>query len=307
MALRFLLRCGSGLFCGRLRTVGHRCRCRRARCRQSFAGAPGAAALLPSRRLKRGRRRPSCRSGRPRPAWPPDFDHHRFRGRLRKRGFALPCSAVTLRRARLQALIVTMSAWGCSADFDRRLSSLVTDFVIGCRATAASAPAIARRLSLRDGFQCGSTVAAGSACGCGCDLRLRLLRLWPPLHAIAERAQDRGKIFARCAGQRRHAVEHGEAAAGKRARRLRFRCRLRAKPAPGGSDRPAAPDIDAHRALAADPIAGGAVKRRIDLAIDRDRGAAAAGEMQQFVEAFALRTFMRRAPKAARRARAARA
>ncbi len=48
-------------------------------------------------------------------------------------------------------------------------------------------------------------------------------------------------------------------------------------------------DVDAHGALAADPIAGRAIKARIDLAIDRNRSAAAAGKMQQIVEPLGLR------------------
>ena len=127
------------------------------------------------------------------------------------------------------------------------------------------------------------------------DLR-RLRGFWPPLHAVAERTQDRRKVFARGAGQRRHAVDDGKAAAGNRARRLRSRSTF--APRQRGADQigQALQNIDAHRALAADPIAGGAVERRVDLAIDRDRGAAGAGEMQQIVEAFGLRSVMRQRP-----------
>ena len=55
------------------------------------------------------------------------------------------------------------------------------------------------------------------------DRGSRLGRLRPPLHAIAERPQDRGEILARGAGQRRHGVDHREAAAGDRAGRLHAR------------------------------------------------------------------------------------
>ena len=87
----------------------------------------------------------------------------------------------------------------------------------------------------RPPFSAATACGAGAAGGeLGFGLRLR-----PPLHAIAERAQDRRKILARRADQRGHAVDDGEAAARKRARRLSARQRLRAKPAPGGSDRQA--------------------------------------------------------------------
>src|SRR6202007_1300859 len=49
----------------------------------------------------------------------------------------------------------------------------------------------------------------------------RLRGLGPPLHAVAQRAQDRGKILPRSPGQRRHGVDDHEPAAGDRARRLR--------------------------------------------------------------------------------------
>ena len=49
----------------------------------------------------------------------------------------------------------------------------------------------------------------------------RLRRLRTPVHAIAERAQDRGEVFARGAGQRGHRAGDGEAAAIERAVGLR--------------------------------------------------------------------------------------
>ena len=82
-------------------------------------------------------------------------------------------------------------------------------------------------------------VAAGSA---DCRRRFRLRRFRPLLHAIAERAQDRGEVLARRAGERRHRAGHGEAAAVERAGRLRAGRRRRARPAPAGSDRRAAPE-----------------------------------------------------------------
>ena len=48
------------------------------------------------------------------------------------------------------------------------------------------------------------------------------------------------------------------------------------------------------------PIAGGAIEGCVDFVIDRDRGAAAAGEMQQIVEAPALRAVMRERPELGR-------
>ena len=47
-------------------------------------------------------------------------------------------------------------------------------------------------------------------------------------------------------------------------------------------------DIDAHGALAADAIAGGAIELLGDLLVGGDRGAAAGGEPLDRVEAFAL-------------------
>ena len=134
--------------------------------------------------------------------------------------------------------------------------------------------------------------------GSRCGHRLRRLdRLRPPLHAIAERAQDRGEVLAGRAGERGHGVDHGEAAAVERAGRLRPRRAF----APGQrrADQIGKPleDIDAHGALAAHPIAGGAIKRGVDVLIDRDRGAAAAGKMQQVVEPLALRSLVRERPE----------
>ena len=71
--------------------------------------------------------------------------------------------------------------------------------------------------------------------------RRRLDGLWPLLHPVAERAQHRGEIFARRAGERRHIDRHGEAAALDRAGRLRRRRSRAARRAPDGSDRRAAP------------------------------------------------------------------
>ena len=133
---------------------------------------------------------------------------------------------------------------------------------------------------------------AGAGCaGTGCR------RLRPLLHAIAERAQDRGEILARAAGQRRHGTGDGEAAAVDRARRLR--ARRAGAPGERRADQIGEPleNVDAHRALAADAIAGGAVERLGDLLVDGDRGAAAGGELLDGVEPLGLGTAMLERPE----------
>ena len=57
-------------------------------------------------------------------------------------------------------------------------------------------------------------------------------------------------------------------------------------------------DVDAHRALAADAEAGGAVEALGDLRVDRDRGAAGGGEMRDLVEALLVEAAVLRAPRA---------
>ena len=64
-------------------------------------------------------------------------------------------------------------------------------------------------------------------------------------------------------------------------------------------------DVDPHRPLAAHPITRHAIKAAIDLPIDRDRRAAAAGKMQQIVQSLVLLAFMRQRPELHRERRAA--
>ena len=110
--------------------------------------------------------------------------------------------------------------------------------VLAVSAAAASGAASARCFrrqrqsrSARPWLPASADVAAG----------FRLRRFRPLLHAIAERAQDRGEVLARRAGERRHRAGDGEAEAVERAGRLHAGRRPRARPAPAGSDRRAAP------------------------------------------------------------------
>ena len=154
------------------------------------------------------------------------------------------------------------------------------------------------------GFACGECIFGRNGRRCGHRLR-RLDRLRPPLQPIAERAQNGGEILAGGAGERGHGVDHGEAAAADGARRLRPRRAF----APGErrADQISKPleDIDTNRPLAAHPITGGAIKHGVDVLIHRDRGAAAAGKVQQVVEPLALRLPHAPAPRAGRQAHAA--
>ena len=126
--------------------------------------------------------------------------------------------------------------------------------------------------------------------------RLCLHRFGLAIHAVAERAQDRGKIFAGGAGERGHRASDREAAAVEHAVGLRPRRGF----APGQrrADQVGEPlqDIDAHGTLAGDPIAGGAVQQLRRLLVDRDRRAARGGEMQQIGNTLGVGRFMLERP-----------
>ena len=130
---------------------------------------------------------------------------------------------------------------------------------LGRRVSSSVSPARRRRCRLRQ-QALGSTASTAR--------RRRLGRLRPLLHAIAERAQDRGEVLAGAAGQRRH-----------RRRRRRSPTR-RTRPAGLRPGAPGAPgerrpdqvgepleDVDAHRALAADAVADDAVERRASISL----------------------------------------
>src|SRR6516164_4286922 len=108
--------------------------------------------------------------------------------------------------------------------------------------------------------------------------RLRRQRR-PALHAIAERAQDRGEILARRTRERRHRLRHNKRAAVERAGRLfagrgfapgKCRANLISKPLE---------NIDAHTALAALPVAEHAIGVARQGLVDGERGAAGACQM----------------------------
>ena len=109
----------------------------------------------------------------------------------------------------------------------------------------------------------------------------RRRRLGPLLHAVAERAQDRGEVLADAAGQRGHADGDGEAASVERAGRLRPDSTF----APGerGPDQvgETLENVDAHGALAADAIADDAIERLGNVLVDGNGGAAARGKALQ--------------------------
>ena len=105
------------------------------------------------------------------------------------------------------------------------------------------------------------------------------------VHDIAQRAQDRAKILARTASQRRHrdADDKAVAIGGPGGRR------------PGGdagaisncrADQIGQPlqNIDAHGALAADTESGGAVKSLGHILVGGKRGAPGCGQMRHIVD-----------------------
>ena len=105
--------------------------------------------------------------------------------------------------------------------------------------------------------------------------RRRLRRQWrAAVHAVAERAQDRGKIFAGRSRQRGHRLRHHKTAAIERAGGL-FAGRGLA-PGQRGADQIGEPlqDVDAHRALAALAVAEHAIGVARQRLVDRKRGAA---------------------------------
>ena len=137
--------------------------------------------------------------------------------------------------------------------------------------------------------------------GGGGDERHRDGRAGARFGRVAERLQDRGEILARAADQGGHADGGHEAVAVGRAVR---RC-ARGGAGPVGdrrADQVGEPlqDVDAHRPLAADPEAGGAVEALGDLAIDLDRGAAGAGEMRDLVEAALVEAAVAQGPELGR-------
>ena len=111
----------------------------------------------------------------------------------------------------------------------------------------------------------------------------------PLVHAVAERAQDRGEILARAARKRRHADANGEPEALDCARRLR--ARSAGTPCERRADEIGEPlqDIDPHGARPAHPVTGGAVEHLCNLVVGGDRRAAAGGKLLDRVEALPFR------------------
>ena len=125
------------------------------------------------------------------------------------------CAASTGGRRRHRQRSAASAAWLRTASTSLGLRHRPASAIAGQRSASARSPAARRRstfASARASRRRRATARRHSR---------RLQRLRPPLHAIAERAQDRGEIFARRADQRRHGADHGEAAAVERARRLR--------------------------------------------------------------------------------------
>ena len=99
------------------------------------------------------------------------------------------------------------------------------------------------------------------------------------LHAIAERAQDRGEILAGRTRERRHRLRHHEAAAIERAGGLFARRGLAPRQRRTNEIGEPLQNIDPHRALAALPIAQHAIGVAVERLVDGKRGAAAARQM----------------------------